>query len=150
MTTMTTKARFLVGMAVIAGVLAIGVGFAAAGDSGNTQGPGTSGGMMGGSSTTTGMMGSSYGGMMGGSSDGMMGSGSTVGGVMGSGMGAMMAGVDMDAMHEQMMAALAGKVPADQLARCDALHDQMWFDGGTDGALGTGHSAHHGNAGSTG
>ena len=144
MTTMTTKARFLVGTAVIAGVLAIGVGFAAAGGRGNnTQGSGTQGGMMGGSSTTTGMMGSSYGGMIGGSLDGTMGSGSTVDGMIGSGMGAMMSKVDMDAMHEQMMSALAGKVPSDLLARCDALHDQMWS------AAGHGHAAHHGGIGNT-
>ena len=49
----------------------------------------------------------------------MMGTGSTVDGMMGSGMGATMSGVDMDAMHEQTMAALAGKVPSDLLARCD-------------------------------
>jgi hypothetical protein len=142
MTTMTTKARFLVGLAVIAGILAIGVGVAAAGGGDHAQGSSTSGGMMGGSSTATGMMG--------GSSDGMMGSGSTVDGMMGSGMGQMMSGVNMDAMHEQMMAALTAKVPADQLAQCDALHDQMWSDGGTDAAQGSDHSAHHGNAGSTG
>jgi hypothetical protein len=126
---MTTKTRWLVGVAIVAAMLAVSAGFAVARDGGAPQVPG---------------------GMMGGSSDGMMGSGSAVDGMMGSGMGAMMSGVDMDAMHEQMMAALAGKVPADLLARCDALHDQMWSDGGTDGAQGSGHSAHHGNVGSTG
>jgi hypothetical protein len=110
-----------VGIAVVAGVLAIGVGFATAGDGSTTQGSG-----------------------------GMMGSGSMVGGTMSAGMATMMAGVDMEAMHDQTMAAMAGKIPSDVLARCDALHDQMWSDAGTDGAEGTGHSAHHGNAGSTG
>ena len=86
---------------MVAGSLAMGVGFAVAAV-GEAQDPGTQGGMMGGSSV------------------GMMGSGSTVDGMMGSGMGATMSGVDMDAMHEQTMAALAGKVPSDLLARCDA------------------------------
>jgi len=42
----------------------------------------------------------------------------------------MMSGAGMDAMHEQMIAALAGKVPSDVLARCDALHDLMWSASG--------------------
>ncbi|MEO8424482.1 MAG: hypothetical protein ABI595_11320 [Actinomycetota bacterium] len=149
---MTKKAQWLVGIAVVAGVLSIGVGFAVAGEGGAAQGSvGTSGGMMGGSTIGTGMMDPSDGGTMGGTSDGMMGSGSMVGGGMGAGMASMMAGVDMDAMHEQMMAALSGTVPSDVLARCDALHDQMSSsDIGTDGVEGSGHSAHHGNSASTG
>lgn len=125
---MTTKSRWLVGIAVVAGVISVGVGFAAAGDGGSPQVPG---GMMGGSG-------------------GMMGSGSMGDGTMSAGMATMMAGVDMEAMHDQMMAAMAGEVPSDVLARCDALHDQMWSDAATDGAEGAGHSMHHENAGSTG
>ena len=53
---MTTKARWVVGIAVVAAVIGVGVGFAAAGDGGTPQG---SGGMMGGTSMGTGMMGDS-------------------------------------------------------------------------------------------
>jgi hypothetical protein len=88
--------------------------------------------------------------MMGGTSDGMMGSGPMGGTSMDTGMATMMAGVDMEAMHDQMMAAMAGKIPSDVLARCDALHDKMWSDAGTGGAESTGHSDHHGNAGDSG
>jgi hypothetical protein len=126
---MTTKTRWLVGAPAVAAVLAVSAGFAVARDGGTPQVPG---GMMGGTSIGT----------------GMMGSGPTVGGMMDAGMASMMSGVDMEAMHEQMMAALAGKVPSDILARCDALHDRMWSAAG--GADGAGHGAHHGNVGSTG
>ncbi len=126
---MTTKARWVVGVAVVSAMIAGSIGFAAARDGGTPQAPG---GMMGGTSIGT----------------GMMGSGPTAGGMMDAGVASMMSGVDMEALHEQMMAALAGKVPSDILARCDALHDRMWSAaGGTDGA---GHGAHHGNVGSTG
>ncbi len=120
---MTTKARWVVGIAMVAAVVGVGVGFAAAGDGGTSM---VAGGMMGGSG-------------------GMMGSGPMVDATMGASMATMMAGVDMDAMHDQMMAAMAGKVFPDVLARCDALHDQALF-----GANGAGHAAHHGNVGSTG
>jgi hypothetical protein len=121
---MTTKTRWLVGVPIVAAVLAVSAGFAVARDGGTSQVPG---GMMGGTSIGTGMMGSAP----------------TVGGMMSAGMRVMMSGVDMDAMHEQMMSALAGDVPPDLLARCDALHDQMWS------AAGDGHAAHHGGLGST-
>ena len=126
---MTTKVRWLVGVAVVTAVIGVGMGFAMAGDGGTPQG---SGGMMGGTSMGTGMMGS-----------GVMGNGA-----MGAGMATMMAGVDMEAMHDQMMAAMAGKVPSDLLAGCDALHGQMWS--ATGGADSAGHAAHHGSLGSTG
>lgn len=68
---MTSKARWLVGIAMVTALIAVSMGFAAA------QGGQTSP-----------------------STGGMMGSGSATGG--------MMAGVDMDAMHEQMIAAATG------------------------------------------
>lgn len=126
---MTKKVRWVVGIAVVAAVIGVGMGFAAAGDGGTPQG---SGGMMGGTSMGT----------------GMMGSGPTLGGAMGAGMATMMSGVDMEAMHDQMMVGMAGEVPSDVLARCDALHDQMWS--ATGGANSAGHAAHHGSLGSTG
>ena len=119
---MTSKTRWTVGIAVVAGVLAVSAGFAVAGDGGGPQG-------------SWGMMGSSS-----------MGSSSMGGGMMGTEMASMMNGPDMEAMHDQMMAVMAGKVSSDVLARCDALHGQMWSAGGTDGAEGTGHSTHHGTA----
>jgi hypothetical protein len=142
---MTTKARWIVGIAVVAAVIGLGVGLAAAGDGGDPQG---SVGMMGG--TSNGMIGGASNGMMGGASNGMMGSGSMGDGMMSAGMATMMAGVDMEAMHDQMMASMAGKVPSDVLARCDALHDQMWSGAAMGGAGSAGHPTHHENAGSTG
>lgn len=59
---------------------------------------------------------------------GMMGSGT-----WGPGGATTMAGVDMEAMHEQMLAGMTGKIPADVLARCDALHDQMMAAAGGNG-----------------
>jgi hypothetical protein len=123
---MTTKARWVVGIAMVVAVVGVGVGFAAAGDEGTSQ---VAGGMMAGSG-------------------GMMGPAPMGSGTMGAGMATMMAGVDVDAMHDQMTAAMAGKVLPDVLARCDALHDQAWL--GAIGANGSGHAAHHGNVGSTG
>ncbi|MEX1263590.1 MAG: hypothetical protein WEE66_06585 [Actinomycetota bacterium] len=153
---MTTKARWGVGIAIVAAVIAVGVGLVTADDGGTSQ---VSGDMTGGNSMGTGMMGSSSGsmssgsmsgGMMGETSGGMMGSGSMGSGTMGAGTTSMMSGADMEGMHEQMMAALGGKVPSNVLARCDALHDQMWSNTRTDGVGDTGHLAHHANAGSTG
>jgi hypothetical protein len=86
---MTTKTRWVAGVAVVAAMVAGSVGLAAARDGGASRVPG-----------------------------GMMGDTS------------MMSGAGMDAMHEQMIAALAGKVPSDVLARCDALHDLMWSASG--------------------
>ncbi|MEX0985278.1 MAG: hypothetical protein WD096_09560 [Actinomycetota bacterium] len=78
---------------------------------------------------------------------GMMGG--TSGGMMGSGMVSMMNGVDMEAMHQQMMAAMAGTVPSDMLARCNELHGQMRSASGAT-AADAGHASHHVTAGSTG
>jgi hypothetical protein len=130
---MTTKARWLVGIAVVAGVVAVGVGFAVAGDGGTQHWPG---GMTDGTSMGTGMTDPSNGSM----TDGMMGTG----------MATMMAGVDMEAMHDRMMAAMAGMIPPDVLARCEVLHYQMWSGAATDRAEGAGHSMYHETAGSTG
>lgn len=131
-------------------VIAVGVGFAAAGDGGTSQ---ASSGMTGGTTMGTGMMGSSSGamseGMMSETSGGMMGATSMGSGTMSAGSASLMS-ADMEGMHEQMMAAMAGMVPADMLARCDALHDQMMPDTATAGAESAGHASHHGGVNSTG
>jgi len=127
---MTTKAQRLVGIAMVTALIVVSMGFAAAQGG---QASLTPGGMMGGGSTTRGMMGSDV----------------STGAMMGGGARTMMAGIDMDAMHDQMMAAVTGKVPADLLARCDAFHDQMM--GGISGAGTTSaaHAAYHPSSGST-
>jgi hypothetical protein len=93
--------------------MGFGVGLAAARDGGTAPVPGA-GAMMGSTSMGAGMMGSGAG-MMG-YLDGQM---------PGSGMDAMMTGPGMEAMHAQMMATMTERVPAQVLARCQALHDQM-------------------------
>jgi len=135
---MTTKAQRLVGIAMVTALIVVSMGFAAAQGG---QASLTPGGMMGGGSTTRGMMGSDV------STGAMMGGSSATDGMMGGGARTMMAGIDMDAMHDQMMAAVTGKVPADLLARCDALHDQMMA--GTTATTSAAHAAHHPSSGST-
>ncbi len=67
-------------------------------------------------------------------------------------MTSMMNGVDitsmmgtggMDAMHAAMHDALAGTVPADVLAACDAAHDAMTTSTAPVSANMPGHAAHH-------
>ena len=83
-------------------------------------------GMMGGTSMGTGMMGTAQ---------------------MGSGM---MSAGNMDAMHGQMMATMAGSLSPELLARCEALHERMRSTTTRDDALGAGHASHHPGAASTG
>jgi len=124
---MTTR-RWGIATVVVVAVIAIGMGLAAAGDRGAGPAPG---GMMGAANMGTGMM----------ASTGSMDADS---------MGVdMMTGGDMMAMHEQMMATMAGAVPPGMLARCSTLYDQM-RSVASDTAASTGHATHHWGTGNTG
>lgn len=116
---MRITTRWVLGIAMVATLIVAGMGFAAAQGGQTSPSPG---GMMGSTVAPGGMMGSTV------APGGMMGSGT-----WGAGSAATMAGVDMEAMHEQMLAAMTGKIPADVLARCDALHDQMMAAAGGNG-----------------
>jgi len=126
---------------VVVALIAVGMGIAAAGSRGTGLAPG---GTSTGTDTSTG---TSMGSGMTGGAPSMMGDTSTSSGMM-DGTSGMMGSTDMEAMHEQMMASMAGKVPAKMLARCNALHDRMM--GTTGGSTGTDHASHHGGTGSTG
>ena len=128
---MTAKARWFVGIVMVVALVAVSMGFAAA--QGEQTSP-SAGRMMGGAGFTTG---------------GMMGAGSTIDGMVGTGAGAMMAGTDVDAMHEQMMVAMAGKIPAEVLTKCDALHDRMMTATSGAGTTSAAHEEHHPGAGGT-
>ena len=108
-------------------MLVVGMGIAAAGSRGTIP---ASGGMMGDTSTA---------------GDAWTGN-STASGVMDSTSG-MSGSIDMAAMHEQMMASMAGSVPAKVLARCDALHGRMMATGGSTNAD---HASHHPGTSSAG
>ncbi len=76
------------------------------------------------------------------------GTGQAPGGMMDTasmGVGMMTSG-DMEAMHEQMMATMAGAVPPGMLARCDTLHDQM-RSVVNEAPTGARHGMHHWDAG---
>jgi len=125
-----TMRRWGVAIAVAAAVIVVGVGFAAAVDRDSGHVPA---GMMSGTSMGGDMMsGTSMGAGMTGDAAGMMG------------------GVDMSAMHEQMMASMATTVPTAMLARCDKLHDQMLSVASGEAAPGNGHASHHGGTGDAG
>jgi len=88
---MTTKTRWLVGIAVVAAVIVSFAGLGIAGSRGTSPVAGT---MMTGTTAGAGMMDGTWG--------GMTQSGPMTGGSMGAGTDTMMSGVDMEAMHERL------------------------------------------------